>query len=106
MILSKARLGITQEQDIFAFDMVDFSPGVHDPAVVGGDYGNDIDAFGFELGELLDVGGQVEGLAAGCEGSGDGDDDYFLARPFFGGVVFLGLLLWWWWLDGWNQSHR
>jgi hypothetical protein len=49
--------------------VVDFAPAVEDEFVVVGDEGDDVDAFGLELLELLDVGGEVVGGAAGGEGA-------------------------------------
>jgi hypothetical protein len=49
--------------------VVDFAPAVEDEFVVVGDEGDDVDAFGLELLEFLDVGGEVVGGAAGGEGA-------------------------------------
>ena len=91
MVLREASLGIRQEEDIIALDVIDLAPRVHDPRIIAGDDGDDVDALGLQLRELLDVGWKVESLAAGREGAGDGDEDDLLACPVLVGVVFLWL---------------
>jgi len=70
VFLAEECFGVTQEQHLITLDSIDLAPRVHDPAVVARDRCNDIDALLAELGGLLDVGGQVEGLAAGGKGTG------------------------------------
>ena len=89
MVLREARLGVGEEEQIVALDVVHLAPGVHDPRVVGGDDGDDVDALGLQLRQLLNVGREVHGLAAGREGAGHGDEDDFLAGEVLGGVVLL-----------------
>jgi hypothetical protein len=91
-MLTKPGLGIAQEKDIIALDTVDFAPRIHDPGVVRRDDGDDIHALRLQFGQLLDEGREMHCLAAWGEGAGHADDDYFLARPVFGGVIFLGLV--------------
>ena len=83
-------LGVGQEQDVVALDLVDLAPGVHDPGIVVGNDGDVVDALALELLKLGDVGRQVVGLAAGSEGTGDRDNDDLLALPLLGGIVLLG----------------
>jgi hypothetical protein len=47
--------------------VVDLAPAVEDELVVVGDEGDNVDALGLELLELLDVGREVVGGAAGGE---------------------------------------
>lgn len=63
-------------------DAVSLSPRAHDPGVVEGDHGDDVDAFALERGLVLDVAGEVLSAAAGGEGAGDGEEDDFLIGPF------------------------
>jgi hypothetical protein len=90
IVLGEESLGVAEEQDIVALDAIDLAPCIHDPGVVRRDHGNDVDALALQLRQLLDVGGQVVGLAAGGEGAGDGNEDDLFARPFFRGIVLLG----------------
>lgn len=53
--------------NIVTLDTVDLAPSVHDPSVVRGDDGDNVDALALDLLDLLDVGGQVASLAAGRE---------------------------------------
>lgn len=46
---------------------IDLAPRIHHPRVVGCDDGNDVYALGLEIFDVLDVGGKVTSLAAGCE---------------------------------------
>ena len=73
IVLGEERLGVAEEQDIVALDAIDLAPCVHDPGIVRRDDGNDIDALALQPRQLLNVGRQVVGLAAGGEGAGDGD---------------------------------
>jgi hypothetical protein len=90
MLLGEERLGIAQEQDLIALDAIDLAPSIHDPGVVRRNSSDNIDALVLELLGFRNVGGKVVGLATGCEGAGDGEENYFLVGPFFAGVVFLG----------------
>lgn len=69
VLLAEECLGVAQEEDIVTLDAIDLAPRVHDPGVVGRNCGHDIDALVAELAALLDVGREVVGLAAGCEGT-------------------------------------
>jgi hypothetical protein len=55
--------------NVITLDLVDLAPRIHDPAVVGGDDSDDIDAFALELVDLLDVGWKMVSLATGSEGT-------------------------------------
>lgn len=90
VLLAEECLGVAQEQHLITLDSINLAPCVHHPAVVARNCRNDIDALLAELGRLLDVRGQVEGLAAGSEGAGHREQDDFLVGPFFRRVVFLG----------------
>ena len=54
---------------VTADNLVGLAPSVHDPSIVAGDDGNEVDALALELVELLNVGRKVVGLAAGSEGT-------------------------------------
>ena len=69
---------------------VDLAPGVHDERVVGGDDDDLVDALGGQLLLVLQVGRDVNGLAAGGEGARDGDEHDLLAGELLAGVVGLG----------------
>ena len=69
VVLGELADGVGEHEDVVARDVVDLAPGAHDPGVVGGDDGDLVYAFGLELVDLLDVRGQVVGLAAGGEGA-------------------------------------
>jgi hypothetical protein len=64
VLLGEEGLGVAQEQHIVALDAIDLAPSVHDPAVVGRNGRDDVNALLGELGAVLDVGGEVVGLAA------------------------------------------
>lgn len=55
--------------NIITGDTVGLAPGAHDVGIVVGQDGDDIDTLGAELGELLDVLGDVVGRANGGEGT-------------------------------------
>lgn len=71
-------------------DAIDLAPGVHNPAVVGGNDGNDINTLVGKGLAVLDVRWQVVGLAARGESTRDREEDNLLACPFLAGIVFLG----------------
>lgn len=52
-----------------ARSLVHLAPCVHDPGIVGSNDDNKVDTLGLELIQLLNVGGEVVGLAAGSEGT-------------------------------------
>lgn len=78
---SKLGIGIAQEKDVVILDARGLGPGGHDPWVVGGDDGDDVDALGLEVGEGGLVAGEVRGGAGGGEGAGDGEEDDLLVGP-------------------------
>jgi hypothetical protein len=55
--------------NVVTLDPVDFAPCIHYPPVVGGNHSDDINALALELVNLLNVGWEMEGLAAGREGT-------------------------------------
>lgn len=68
IVLGEECLGVGHEPDLAVpVDIVDLAPRVHDPCVVGCDDDDEVDAFGGELVGLLDEGGKMLRLAAGCE---------------------------------------
>ena len=75
-------IGVAQEQDAVVLDARGLGPGGHDPGVVGGDDGDDVDALCLEVGEGGLVAGEVGDGAGGGEGTGDGEEDDFLVGPF------------------------
>lgn len=89
VVLAEKCLGVTQKQDLVALDTVDLAPRVHDPRIVGRNCGDDVDALVLELLGLGNVGWQVVCLAAGSEGTGNGEDDDFLVCPLLASIVLL-----------------
>jgi hypothetical protein len=55
--------------NVITGNTVGLAPGAHDVGIVVGQDGDDIDTLGAELGELLDVLGDVVGRANGGEGT-------------------------------------
>lgn len=80
----KLGIGVAQEQDAVILDARGLGPGGHDPRVVGGDDGDNVDALGLEVGEGGLVAGEVGDGAGGGEGAGDGKEDDLLVGPFWG----------------------
>jgi hypothetical protein len=68
MLLGEESLGVAQEQHLIALDAIDLAPRVHDPAVVGRNGRDNVDALFAELGAVLDVRREVVGLAAAKSG--------------------------------------
>lgn len=68
---------------------VDLAPGIHDERVVGSDDDDLVDALGGQLLLVLEVRGNMHGLTARCECTGDGDEDDLLAGELLAGVVGL-----------------
>jgi hypothetical protein len=62
-------------------------PSAHDEGIVCGNDGDDINTFRLELVVLLDIAGQVLGVARRGECAGDGEDDDLLALPRVGGKL-------------------
>lgn len=69
VVLGEEALGVGKHQDVVAGNVVDLAPSTHDPGVVGGDDGDNVDTLCLQLVDLLDVGREVVGLAAGGEGA-------------------------------------
>ena len=68
MVLGEEGLVIGEHEEVIAFgDAIDLAPSVEDKLVVVGDEGDNVDTLGLELVELLDVGREVVGGAAGGE---------------------------------------
>jgi hypothetical protein len=67
--------------NVVALDLVDLAPSAHDPAVIVSNEGHNVNSLVLELLELLDIGRQMAGLAAGRECAGDGNKHNFLAFP-------------------------
>lgn len=65
MVLREKGLGIAQKQDLLALHAIDLAPSIHDPAVIGSNGRDDVDALLGELAAVLDVWGEVVGLATG-----------------------------------------
>jgi len=82
--------GVGEEENRIILDAVRLSPRAHNPRIIEGDHGDDVDAFALECGFVLDVAGEMLGAAAGGEGAGDGEEDDFFIGPFFAGVVVDG----------------
>ena len=55
--------------NVVASDAVGLAPGAHDVGIVVGQDGNNVNTLGAQLGELLDVLGDVVGRADGGEGT-------------------------------------
>lgn len=68
--------------DEVVLGVVGLAPGGHDKGVVGGNHDDLLNALCLEGIDVLDEAGQVVGLACGCEGAGDGDDDNLLVFEF------------------------
>lgn len=81
-MLAWAWKGVGGAYDVVVLDAVGLSPGAHDERVVVSEASDDIDACGLQGGQVLDEAGEVLGGAAGGEGTGDGEDDDFLAGEF------------------------
>jgi hypothetical protein len=75
-----------QAYDRIIFDAIGLPPRAHNPCVIEGDHGDDVDAFALECGPVLDVAGEVFGAAAGGEGAGDGEEDDLFVGPFCCGI--------------------
>ena len=53
--------------DVIVLNAIDLAPCIHDPAVVARNDGHNIDAFGLELANLLNIRRKVTSLAPGSE---------------------------------------
>jgi hypothetical protein len=62
-------------------------PSAHDKGIICSHNGDYINTLRFELIVLLDVAGQVLGVARRGERAGDGEDDDLLALPRVGGKL-------------------
>lgn len=90
VVLREEGLAVGEHEEVLALrDLVDLAPSVKDKLVVVGDEGNNVDALGLELLELLNVGRKVVGGAAGGESTRNGNDDDLLASPLLVGIVEL-----------------
>jgi hypothetical protein len=70
IVLGEESLAVGEHEEVLALgDVVDLAPSVEDELVVVGDEGDNVDALGLEFLELLDVGREVVGGAAGGEGT-------------------------------------
>lgn len=68
VVLGEESLAVGEHEEVIALgDAVDLAPSVEDKFIVVGDEGDNVDALGLELVELLDVGREVVGGAAGGE---------------------------------------
>jgi hypothetical protein len=68
IVLREESLAIGEHEEVVALgDVVDLAPSIEHELVVVGDEGDNVDALGLELLELLDVGREVVGGAAGGE---------------------------------------
>ena len=72
---------VGEEEEAVVVDAVGLAPGGHDEWVVASEDGNDIDALGLELWELLDVVWDVLGGAGWGEGTWEGEEDDLLVGP-------------------------
>lgn len=88
--LGELGLGVGEEENVVVGDLVGLTPGAHDESIVVGKDGNSVDTLLAELGELLDVLGDVVGRADGGEGTGEGEEDDLLVGPLLGGEVVDG----------------
>lgn len=90
MRLGEESLGVAHKQNLaILLNTIDLTPSAHDPSIVARDHDNEVDALGLQLVEVLEVGRDVEGLAARGESAGDGNDDDLLAGELLAGVVLL-----------------
>lgn len=88
--LGELGLGVGEEENVVVGDLVGLTPGAHNESIVVGKDGNNVDTLLAELGELLDVLGDVVGRADGGEGTGEGEEDDLLVGPLLGGEVVDG----------------
>lgn len=61
---------------------VGFAPGAHDEGIIEGDNGNDIDPLLLELGQVLDISGQVVDRAGGSKSSYHSESDFVMLVHF------------------------
>lgn len=88
--LGEASIGVGEEENVVPSDLVGLAPGAHDIGIVVGEDGNNVNTLGTDLGELLDVLGNVASRADGSEGTGKSEEDDLLVGPLLGGVVVDG----------------
>lgn len=90
VVLGEEGLAVGEHEEVLTLgDAVDLAPSVKDKLVIVGNEGNNVDALGLELLELLYVGRKVVCGAAGGESTRDGDEDDLLASPLLVGIVQL-----------------
>lgn len=73
------------ENDEIVLDVVGLAPGGHDKGVVVSNHDDLVNTLGLEGLAVVDVCGEVRGLAGGGEGTGDGDKNDLLLLEFWRG---------------------
>ena len=68
--------------DRVIFDAIGLSPRTHDKRIVERNASHDINALRLQGGQVLDEAWEMLGGAAGREGTGDGEENDFLAGEF------------------------
>lgn len=68
---------------------VGLAPCAHNPSIVAGDYDHKINAFVFDLLQVLNIARKVTDRATRCEGPRDGEKHDLLVREFFASMVCL-----------------
>lgn len=66
---------------------VNFAPSAHYEGIVESKDCNNVYTLFLELGEVLDISGDVIGRASGGKGTGDREEDNLLIRPLLGGII-------------------
>lgn len=66
---------------------VHFAPCTHNKGIIESKDRNNIHPLLLELGEVLDISGDVVGGASGGKGTGNREKDNLLIRPLLGGIV-------------------
>jgi len=77
-------MGLGNTNNIIILNTIRLAPRTHHKRIVIRNHSDDINALGFDGGQVLDVAGEMLDGAAGCEGAGDGEEDDFLVGPFCG----------------------
>ena len=91
MSVNRNRVSERQDTyDVVVLDTVGLAPGAHDEGIVVGEDGNDVNTLLADLGEALQVLGDVASRADGGESTGEGEEDDLLVGPLLGGVVVDG----------------
>lgn len=76
--------------NVVVLDSVGLTPGAHDESIVVGEDSNNVDTLLADLGEALNVLGDVASRADRGESTGEGEEDDLLVGPLLGGVVVDG----------------